>query len=134
MSNPKKFSAQIPALSKLNLEDENCLQQSWRKFKRSWDNYEIASNLIAETKGYRCAVLKTIIGEPAMEKYDGFKFDNAAAESDIDVVLKKFEEFCVGSTHEAFESYKFHIRNQEQSRGDRCLRVRVTKVSKRMQL
>ena len=115
MASPKKFSAQIPPPSKLNLEDENCLQQSWRRFKRSWDNYEIASNLIAETKGYRCAVLKTIVGEPAMEKYDGFKFDSEAAENDIDVVLKKFEEFCVGSTHEAFESYKFHIRNQEQS-------------------
>ena len=93
MATPKKFSAQIPPPSKLNLEDETCLQQSWRRFKRSWDNYEIASNLIAEAKGYRCAVLKTIIGEQAMEKYDGFKFDSAAAEDDIDLVLKKSKSF-----------------------------------------
>ena len=28
---------------------------------------------------------------------------------------KKLEDFFVGETHEAFESYKFHLRKQEES-------------------
>ena len=111
----KKFSATIPIPSKLNLDDETCLEQSWKRFKRSWDNYEVASNLKAEPKEYRCAVLLAVVGDSAMEKFDGFKFEEGENEKDIDVVLKKFEDFCVSSTHEAFESYKFHVRCQEQS-------------------
>ena len=111
----KKFSATIPIPSKLNLDDETCLEQSWKRFKRSWSNYEVASNLKAESKEYRCAVLLAVVGDSAMEKFDGFKFEEGEDDKDIDVVLKKFEDFCVGTTHEAFESYKFHVRCQEQS-------------------
>ena len=111
----KKFSATIPIPSKLNLDDETCLEQSWKRFKRSWSNYEVASNLKAESKEYRCAVLLAVVGDSAMEKFDGFKFEEGENDKDIDVVLKKFEDFCVGTTHEAFESYKFHVRCQEQS-------------------
>ena len=111
----KKFSANIPTPSKLNLDDETCLEKSWQRFKRSWDNFEVASNLKAEDKEYRCAVLLAIIGDNALEKFEGFKFEQGESDKDIDVVLKKFEDFCVGTTHEAFESYKFHVRCQEQS-------------------
>ena len=108
----KKFSGTIPALSKLNLEDDACLAENWKRFKRSWNNYEIASNLKAESKEYRCAVFLTMIGDAALQKLEGFAFGQNESENDIDVVLNKFEEFCVGSTHEAFESYRFNVRNQ----------------------
>ena len=109
----KKFSGQIPAPSKLALEDDSCLAENWKRFKRSWNNYEIASNLKAESKEYRCAVFQTMIGDAALQKLEGFAFGENESENDIDVVLNKFEEFCVGSTHEAFESYRFNVRNQQ---------------------
>ncbi|XP_012946146.1 uncharacterized protein K02A2.6-like [Aplysia californica] len=48
-----------------------------------------------------------------MDKFDGFKFSSKEEQDDIDTVLKRFEEFCMGTTHEAFESYHFHVRVQE---------------------
>ena len=85
----KKFSATIPVPSKLNLDDETCLAQNWKRFKRSWDNYEVASFLKTEPKEYRCAVLLACVGDSAMEKFDGFKFEEGESDKDIDLVLKK---------------------------------------------
>ena len=50
-----------------------------------------------------------------MEKFDGFKFETGEKDDDIETVLKKFESFCIGATHEAFESYRFHSRVQESN-------------------
>jgi len=108
-----KFRAQIQPPQKLNISEESALQTNWRKFARAWKNYEIASNLINETSQFRCAVLLTVIGEDAMDKFDGFKFDAREQENYIETVMRKLEEFCMGTTHEAFESYRFHSRSQE---------------------
>ena len=109
----RKFSANIPVPQKLNISDESGLRANWRRFLRSWGNYELASNLVSETSQIRCAVLLTVIGDEAMEKFDGFKFEQNEKDDDIDTVLKKFESYCIGATHEAFESYRFHSRVQE---------------------
>ena len=109
----RKFSANIPVPQKLNISDESALSANWRRFNRAWSNYELASNLISESSEIRCAVLLTVIGEDAMEKFDGFKFEAGENDKDINTVLGKFEQFCMGATHEAFESYRFNIRVQE---------------------
>jgi len=46
--------------------------------------------------------------------YDGFVFDNDDEEKDIDVVLRKFEDYYVGATNEIYERYKFNSRVQEE--------------------
>ena len=47
--------------------------------------------------------------------YDGLKFDNDADKMKLEVVLQKFETFCIGETNETYERYKFNKRDQEQS-------------------
>ena len=34
---------------------------------------------------------------------------------DLGKIMEKFEDFCVGETHEAYKSYKFHLWRQELS-------------------
>ena len=82
----RKFSANIPVPQKLDISDESSLQSNWRRFSRAWKNYELASNLISETSQIRCAVLLTVIGDDAMEKFDGFKFERGEKEDDIETV------------------------------------------------
>ena len=48
-----------------------------------------------------------------MDIYDGLEFDNEEDRMDLEIVMKRFEDFFVGETHKAFESYKFHLRKQE---------------------
>ena len=90
----RKVSANIPVPQKQNISEESSLQANWRRFSRAWKNYELASNLISETSEIRCAVLMTVIGEDAMEKFDGFKFEGDEREDDIDTVMEKFETFA----------------------------------------
>ena len=105
----------IPIPQRLKIDNESEISTNWKRFKRAWDNYEIATNLVKESKEYRCAVLLTCIGEDANEILEGFKFEDDESDRDIDKVLEKFHQYCVGSTHEAFESFKFNSRVQENA-------------------
>ena len=125
----KQFSAQIPVPAKLKIHEEG-LATKWKQFLRSWKIYERASRLSEEENSYRCSVLLACIGEEALAVFDGFHFDNEADRDNIDTVILKFEEFCVGATHEAFESYKFHIRNQEGSETIDCYVAELRKLAK----
>ena len=111
MANQRKsFTPQgIPPPSKLKITDDSSLQLNWKRFLRGWTNYEVATGLIGESVEYRCAVFMTVIGEDACEKFEGSKFEQREAENDIAIVIAKFEQFCVSTTHEAFESYQFHM-------------------------
>jgi hypothetical protein len=88
---------------------------NWKKFKRVWENYEIASGLKTKENEIRTATFLTCVGTEALEIYDGLKFDNDADKTKLEVVLQKFETFCIGETNETYERYKFNKRDQEQS-------------------
>ena len=109
----KRFTANIQAPSKLETQSGN-IAQNWKRYKRSWQNYSVASRLAEEKDEFQCAVFLATIREDALDIFDGFKFANEAEKSNLQVVIQKFEEFCIGKTNEVYESYKFHLRKQEQ--------------------
>ena len=104
----RQYTAIVPLPSKLNVSD-GCLSHNWKKFKRQFQNYRVASRLDKEP------VFLATVGEDAMDIFDGFKFEQEADMQDLGKIMEKFEDFCVGETHEAYESYKFHLRRQEPS-------------------
>ena len=62
---------------------------------------------------YQSSVFLATIGQEVFDIYDGLDFDNEEDKMDLEIVMKKFEDFFAGETHQAFESYKFHLRKQE---------------------
>ena len=50
-----------------------------------------------------------------MDIYDGLQFTDETEQRNMEKVLKKFEDLCVGEANEAYKSYKFHSRKQELS-------------------
>ncbi len=86
---------------------------NWKKFKRSWDTYEVAARLGKEGKEIRTATFLTCIGTEMQEVYDSLHFTETEDKNDITVVLKKFETYCVGETNEIYERYCFNQRVQE---------------------
>ena len=127
----RKFLPQgIPFPAKLKINDDSSLSLNWKRFIRGWNNYEVATGLKGESAEYRCAVFMTVVGEDACERFEGFKFENGESETDIDTVIAKFEQFCVGTTHEAFESYRFHVRAQEQSESIDAYVAELRKLAK----
>ena len=90
---------------------------NWKRFKRMWSNYEVATGLVTKDNATRTATFLTCIGSDALEIFEGFVFDTAAANDeskDIKVVMEKFENFCIGKTNETYERYCFNKRDQEQ--------------------
>ena len=125
----KPFSAQIPVPSKLKIHEDG-LAMKWKQFLRSWKIYEKASRLSDEENSYKCSVLLACIGEEALAIFDGLHFENEVDRENIDIVIQKFEEFCVGATNEAFESYKFHIRQQDSAESIDCYAAELRKLAR----
>ena len=101
----------VPFPSKL--ETKGNMASNWKRFRRVWSNYEIASRLVKQPKEERTATLLACLGADALEIVDGLNFANDDERKDIDVVLEKLEVFCVGESDEICERYQFNKRDQE---------------------
>ena len=115
------FRINIPPPSKLDLSDQNELQQNWRKFSRQWDYYAKATKLDKESPEYQSAVFLACIGDEGQEIFEGLHFTAEEDRKDIVKMIEKFNDFCIGTTNEVYESYKFHARCQENENIDTYL-------------
>ena len=100
----------VPFPSKL--ETKGNLASSWKRFRRVWTNYEVASRLVKQSKEEKTGLL-TCLGPDALEIVDGLSFASEEERKDIDVVLEKLDAFCVGETNEIYKRYQFKKRDQE---------------------
>ena len=108
---PTPVLQNVPFPSKL--ETKGNLASSWKRFRRVWTNYEVASRLVKQSKEEKTGLL-TCLGPDALEIVDGLSFASEEERKDIDVVLEKLDEFCVGETNEIYERYKFNKRTRRQ--------------------
>jgi hypothetical protein len=99
--------AKIPLPPKLDV-NSGSLPNSWRKFKRLWDSYETVTDQKNDTSEYRTAVFLSCIGPDALDIYDGLSFASDDERNNIDTVIAKFEQYCIGSINETYEAFKFH--------------------------
>ena len=113
LQTPIQTRPNIPVPSKLDVHSRN-IEVAWRKFKRQWNNYEVATRLDTESPKYRTSVLLACIGDEAFDIFDGFSFEKEEDQNDIDIVLDIFEQFCVGEANEIYETFLFNKRNQEE--------------------
>ena len=88
------------------------LASNWKRFRRVWTNYKVASRLVKQSKEERTATLPSCLGPDGLEIVDGLSFASEGERKDIDVVLEKLEAFCVGETNEIYERYQFNKRDQ----------------------
>ena len=87
---------------------EGNLSQNWKRFRRQFENYAIASRLNREEEQeYQVSVFLAVFGPDACEIFDNIKFDEEDDKNDLQKVMEKLQDFFVGDTHETFESYKF---------------------------
>lgn len=107
---PQHVPSILPFPARLELSGN--LSQNWKRFKRVWENYEIASGLVEMGNEKRIATFLTCLGPEGIEIYDSLQFE-PAEENKMDKILEKFNTFCVGETNETYERYTFNSRNQE---------------------
>ena len=107
----------IPLPAKLEVTEN--LATNWKVFIRAWKNYEIAARLKDPSKPNENNLLRTptfltCLKSDSLDIFEGFKFDNYMDKDDIDIVITKFEEYCVGQRNETFERYNFNMRGQQE--------------------
>ena len=120
-------SSLIPFPKQLDMDGN--IANNWKKFKRSWNNYEKASCLNTKPSDLRAATFLTCIGSEAMDVFDGFDFANDAEKEDITTIMDKFESFCVGKTNVTYERYLFHSCSQNDMTFDNFL-TSIRKLAK----
>ena len=108
---PPPMLQNVPFPPKLEMRGN--LANNWKRFKRVWCNYEIASRLIKQGNEERTATLLTCLGPDALEMVDGLSFASDEERTNPDIVIQKLETFCIGETNETYERYQFNKRDQE---------------------
>ena len=83
---PQFFQSTIRLPSKLDFKGN--LSVNWKKFKRLWTNYEIASRLSIQSSILRTATLLACIGPNILEIYDGLPFASNEEKTNIDKVIE----------------------------------------------
>ena len=86
----------------------------WRKFKRAWASYSLATELDKKPEPVQVATLLTVIGEEAREVFSTFTgWAEEGDDAKIGPVLQKFEQYCQPHRNIPFERYCFNRRVQE---------------------
>ena len=109
---PTFLQSNMPVSGKLDLRGN--LAVNWKKFRRIWENYEIATHLNKQDSSLRVATLPSCIGSDVLDIFDGLSFDTEADRQDINKVLEKLEAYCIGETNETYERYVFNKRDQQR--------------------
>ena len=89
--------------------------ENWKIWKQRWNNYVIVAGLTAQSPSYKIALFLHCIGEDALRIYNAFKFDNAIDRNNLEMIIKKFDEYTIGELNETYERYIFNSRNQKQN-------------------
>ena len=110
---PQVIQPSIPLPAKLEFKGN--LAMNWKRFKRLWKNYEVASRLNSQSKELRTATLLTCIGPDILDIFDGLPFATEDDKDDIDKVLELLDTYFIGETNEIYEAYVFNQRVQESS-------------------
>lgn len=94
------------------LQHEGDMASNWKKFRKSFSIYMIASNAENLTATRKVNLLLHIIGEEAQELFDNLGLTNDEM-TNVDTVLDKFENYYVPKTNVSVERHKFNSRLQQ---------------------
>ena len=89
--------------STLSLEGN--VADNWRKWKQRFQLYMEASGSMKKPEKQRVAIFLHLIGDDALEIYNTFSL--SPAEEKLDVLFRKFEEYCNPRRNITFERHKF---------------------------
>jgi len=119
----------LPPPPTLEIHDTQAAEK-WKRFKRAWTNYSIATGLSEKAESVQVATLLTVIGEEAREVFSTFTdWDHEGDDAKIQPVLAKFEQYCQPRKNIPFERYRFNRRTQEPGETYDQYRTELRKIA-----
>lgn len=102
----------LPPPAPLDIHDTNAADK-WKKFKRAWTNYSLATELNKKSQPIQVATLLTVIGEEARKVFSTFTdWTDEGDDAKIVPVLAKFEAY-------ASRGKTYHLRDIGSTAGGR---------------
>ena len=96
----------------LNLDGN--ISANWKNWHRSWTIFKIASELSEKTQAVQCAAFLHVAGPAAQHVFASWTLEDTEKDK-IDVLEKKFAEFCEPKKNVTISRYVFNSRTQELS-------------------
>ena len=90
---------------------EGNVADNWRKWKQRFQLYMEASGSMKKPEKQRVAIFLHLVGEEALEIYNTFSL--STAEQKLDILFRKFEDYCNPRRNITFERHKFFTCVQE---------------------
>ena len=91
------------------------LAETWRKWEQQFRIYFTAAELDKKNKVTQAAILLHTCGPEGVDIYGTFVFSEGEDKDDIEIILKKFRDYCEPRKNIVYERYKFWSRNQQDS-------------------
>ena len=79
---------------------------NWKKVKRAWDNYTIIVRL-DRRDFFKIGTFPSCIGDDALKIDAGIDFSTEEECTKLNVVVKKFQQLCLGKANETYERFIF---------------------------
>ena len=86
--------------------------KAWKNFKQLWEVYEVASGTNEKPQLVRLATFLHTAGQDALDKYNGFAFENADDKQNLEKVIEKFDQDCTTTINILAERHAFFNRRQ----------------------
>ena len=104
--------AHLPVPPPLNIHSADAAEE-WKHWRKTWENYALATELDNKEPKVQVATFLTIIGSDANRVFETFEWTNESHKSDIAQVLDKFEAYTRPRANVPLERYRFNLRQQE---------------------
>ena len=92
------------------------LAETWRRWKANFNLYRQAAELNDKAAATQVAILLHSMGFDAVEIRETFTYGTGEDKTDIEVVLRKFDDYCIPRESSVYERYKFMEQRPERRR------------------
>lgn len=92
---------------------EGDVAENWRKFRRDYELFMVASGRSGKSKNMQAAILLNLVGPEAMELYETFDLSDDE-ENDPDKILQAFENHAKPQINETYERFVFNRRERHE--------------------
>ena len=113
----------------LDLDSSN-LANTWRQWRQRFELFSLASGLSSKGAKIQAATFLHVIGPAALEVYNTFTWSDDEDKQKIEMILPKFEAYCIPRTNVTWERHLFNTRNQ---RDDETIDQYATDLKKKAQ-
>ena len=105
------------------------IDNNWRLFKQTFSNYLAGSDLTGKSDAIKIGILLSCLGSDCIEIFNSFQYENDGEDKQFDIVMKKFEEYCVPKTNIVFERHVFFSKLQDPSEGTEAFVTTLNNLS-----